>query len=93
VIDQIASRLGVLAFREPVAERPDTAADAVARIDDRDVGAERQQIARRRQPGEPSAGDQHRDAPQPVHAHNSKCKCAPHTVKLYACFLCWPCWP
>ena len=93
LVDEIAAGLGVLAVREPVAERPDPPADAVARVDDDDVRAQRGEVARRREPREPRAGDQHRDAPQRVHAHHSKCKRAPHTVKLYACFLSWPCLP
>src|SRR6185295_4118412 len=53
VVDEIAAGLAVLPVGEAVANRPDAAADAVARVDDGDAGAEGDEIARRRQAGKP----------------------------------------
>ena len=47
-VDQVAAGFGVLAFGEAVADGPDAAADAVARVDHGDVGAERQRDRARR---------------------------------------------
>ena len=68
-VDEIAASLTVLAFREPLTPRPDAAADAVARLHDRDGGALLGEVARRRKAGEARACHQHRDVLQRVHAH------------------------
>ena len=49
----------MLAFLEPLADRPDPTADPVSRLEDRHVGTDRIQLARR---GEPSqTGPNHDD--------------------------------
>jgi len=50
LIDQVAARFGVLAVDEPVANRPDAAANPAARVDDGHVGAVHHQIARGGEP-------------------------------------------
>ena len=47
LVDHVAAGFGVLPFGEAVADRPDPAADAVARVEHRHVGAERGEIVRR----------------------------------------------
>ena len=47
LVDHVAADFGVLPFGEPVADGPDPAADAVARVENRHVGAERGEIVRR----------------------------------------------
>ena len=43
---------------EAFANRPDTSADAIARVDDEDRGAHGGEIARGGEPGQPGAGDE-----------------------------------
>ncbi len=57
-VDQVAAGFRVLSLDEAVADGPHAAADALARVNHRDGGAERGQIARRGQPGEPGADDE-----------------------------------
>ena len=64
LVDQIAARFGVLLFGEPVANRPDASADAVARVDDGDRCAARGEIARGGEACESGARDEHRHAVQ-----------------------------
>ena len=62
LVDQIAARFGVLLLDERIANRPDAAAEPAARVDDGDLGAVADQIARRGQAGEPGADDEDLDA-------------------------------
>ena len=59
LVDHVAAGFGVLALGEAVADRPHAAADAVARLDHRDVGAFVQQIACGGETGKSSAGNEH----------------------------------
>ena len=56
-LDQVGARLGVLPRRELLPQRPDPAADAVARLDDRHGRAARFERPRRRQPRQPGTRD------------------------------------
>ena len=71
-VDHVAAGFGVLAFGEAVADGPHAAADAVARIDDGDVRAERREIAGGGKAGESCAGNEHGGACQwPCHVNSS----------------------
>ena len=59
LVDHVAARFGVLTFGEIVADGPDASADPVARVDDRDVGAESREIAGGREAGKPGTGHKH----------------------------------
>jgi len=74
LVDQIAARFGVLLVDETVADGPDAAADAVARVGDGHGSAHRSQVAGRGQPRESSAGDEHGHA---VERHLLKCAWGP----------------
>ena len=62
LVDHVAAGLGVLGLDESLARGMDTAADAVARLDDGDGGAPRGEIAGRAETGESAARDQHRNS-------------------------------
>ena len=62
LVDHVAACFGVLSLGEAVANRPDASADAVAGLEDRDVGALGQQVERRRETGQAGAGDDDRHA-------------------------------
>jgi hypothetical protein len=47
LVDHVAADFGVLPFGEPLTDGPNPAADAVARVENRHVGAERGEIVRR----------------------------------------------
>ena len=57
LVDHVAAGFGVLAVGEAVADGPDAPADAIARVDDRDVRAQ-DEIARRDEPRETRARDE-----------------------------------
>jgi hypothetical protein len=58
LVDHVAARFGVLGIGEAVADGQDAPADAIARIDDRDVRAEGNEIARRDEPRKTGARDE-----------------------------------
>ena len=58
LVDQVAAGLGVLAMGEAFVDGPDASADAIARVDDDDVGAHRHQVVRGGETGEACAGDE-----------------------------------
>ena len=62
IVDQVASGFGVLSFREGAADGQDTAADAVLRVEHRDVRSHGREIARGGKAGESCACDENRDA-------------------------------
>ena len=61
LVDHVAAAFGVLPLGEGVADRPHAAADAIARVDDRDLRAGRDEIVRRGEACEARATHQHRD--------------------------------
>ena len=72
-VDHVAAGFGVLALLEAVADRPDAATDAVARVDHRDVRPEREEIPRGGQAGEPGTGDEDVGTRQrPCHVRRSQ---------------------
>ena len=60
--DQVRPGLGVLSRGEMTSDRADPAADAIARFDDGDDRAGGFEVASRRQPRQPAAGDDHTHA-------------------------------
>ena len=80
LVDHVAAGLGVLPVDEAVANRPDAAADPVARLDDGDGRAHRGEVARGHQSREAGAGHQDRGTVQARilrHILNSIGKAAP----------------
>jgi hypothetical protein len=65
VFDQVRATLGMLTVGEPVAQGPHAAADAIARLDDRHVGAVLFQHSASHQPRQPGARDDDLYAPHP----------------------------
>jgi hypothetical protein len=61
LVDHVAAGLRVLRLRETIARGQDAAADPVSRVDHGHGGAERREIARCREAGQPGAGHQHGD--------------------------------
>jgi hypothetical protein len=57
IVDHVPAGLGMLAFAEAVTDREHTPADAVARLNDRDGGAQRGEIVGRGETGESGARD------------------------------------
>ena len=80
VVDQVAAGFGVLAVGKAVADGPDAAADAVARVEDGDMCAEIEEIVRRGQASQPGPGDDDRRPGQGRHLWFRDL-----TAKLHAC--------
>ena len=69
LVDHVAAGFGVLPLGKAVADRPHAPANAIARVHDGDLGAQRGEIARGREPREARAGHQDRRASKSCRSH------------------------